>query len=81
VPNEDGSALVWDEGEKFYDYTEWIVYLINQYLAPRGYTVDGEVRWNGEEDEDKGIIIVKKNKVSTRVMRAITYGPAKPFKG
>lgn len=32
VPTEDGGALVWDEGEKFYDAAEWMQYLIDHFL-------------------------------------------------
>lgn len=63
VPSDDGTAIVWDDGEKFYDYTEWIEYLIENFLAPWGYSLNGEVKWSGEDDEDKGTIHVKNNRV------------------
>lgn len=34
VPTEDGTALVWDDGEKFYDSAEWMRYLIEHFLKP-----------------------------------------------
>lgn len=34
VPNEDGTALVWDQGEKFYDAELWMAYLIDTFLRP-----------------------------------------------
>lgn len=43
VPSEDGSAIGWDGGEKFYDSPEWMVYLINTFLKP-GATVQLELR-------------------------------------
>lgn len=52
------------EGEKFYKYVEWIKYLIDKILKPRGYIVDGEVHWRGEEFRDIGNIVVKNNKVT-----------------
>lgn len=33
VPTEDGSALEWDGGEKFYSSVEWMKYLINAFLS------------------------------------------------
>lgn len=33
VPTEDGSALEWDEGEKFYDAAEWMAYLRTHFLS------------------------------------------------
>lgn len=34
VPTEDGSAIQWDQEEKFYWGTEWMAYLIDTFLAP-----------------------------------------------
>lgn len=63
TPSEDGTAIVWDEGEKFYYYTEWLVYLINKVLAPNGYVLNGTVGYRGEEWDDQGEIVVVNNKV------------------
>ena len=63
VPNEDGTEIVHDGGEKFYYYTEWLVYLIHKILAPNGYILNGEVVWDGEETGDVGTIIVENSKV------------------
>lgn len=65
VPNEDGSALVWDEGEKFYSYEDWLRYYIEHFLGPWGYLLHGEMTWQGEEDEDCGRLIVTENEVRT----------------
>lgn len=64
-PTEDRLQLEWDQGEKFYGYVEWIVYLIDKILAPRGYVLNGIVNWSGEEMGDIGSIIVEENKVRT----------------
>jgi len=63
IPTEDGMSIVWDESEKFYNYTDWISYLIETFLKPWGYTVNGEVIWRGEDTEDVGVIEVKDNVV------------------
>ena len=64
VPNEDGTAIEWDGGEKFYAYSEWLFYLINKILAPNGYTLNGTVIWQGEETGDVGKIHVVDNVVT-----------------
>lgn len=64
VPNEDGTAIEWDGGEKFYAYSEWLFYLINKVLAPNGYTLNGTVIWQGEETGDVGKIHVVDNVVT-----------------
>lgn len=65
-PSEDGREIVWDGGEKFYNYVEWIDYLIENFLEPWGIKVNGEVEWQGEERDDRGLIVVKDNVVTTK---------------
>ena len=65
IPNEDGSSIEWDGGEKFYDYIPWLQYIITNFLSPWGYTINGKVSWRGENASDKGTIVVKDNKITT----------------
>jgi hypothetical protein len=72
VPSRDGAKLQWDGGEKFYDYIEWLEYLIAHFIKPWGYKLNGEVAWSGEEPGDLGRLVVENNKV--RVLEAcVTY--------
>lgn len=64
TPSEDGNSIVWDEGEKFYNYVEWIVYLIHKVLAPNGYVLNGSVEYQGEERGDDGEIVIENNIVT-----------------
>ena len=64
VPNDDGTAIEWDEGEKFYSYIEWIQYLITHFLAPWGYKLNGKVIWQGEDMADRGKIEIAGNVVT-----------------
>ena len=64
TPSEDGTAIEWDGGEKFYAYSEWLFYIINKILAPNGYTLNGTVIWQGEETGDVGKIHVVDNVVT-----------------
>ena len=61
----DENTLEWDGGEKFYNYVEWLVYIIEKVLKPNGYKVNGEVIWSGEEAGDTGKIFVTDNVVET----------------
>jgi len=63
----DGKYLEWNGGEKFYNYIEWLEYLIQNFFNPWGRKLSGEIEWFGEDREDLGIIIVKKNEVSTKL--------------
>lgn len=60
----DNGELEWDGGEKFYDYEEWLVYLIDNFLAPSGYICNGEIEFQGEDMNDFGTIYVKDNVVT-----------------
>ncbi len=50
-------------GEKFYHYTEWLEYIIEHFLKPWGYVLNGSVEWRGEDDADLGVIYVHQNRV------------------
>jgi hypothetical protein len=65
VPTDDGTAIVWDGGEKFYYHLEWLHYLLDHFLKPWGYVLNGKVTWQGEDPEDVGIILVVDNVVRT----------------
>jgi len=71
VPSDDGTALVWDEGEKFYEYEAWLDYLIENFLKPWGYTVSGEVEWQGEDRDDAGLLVVENNVVSAKTAERV----------
>ena len=61
VPTEDRLHIEWNGAEKFYNYVKWMEYLISKVLAPRGYVVNGDVKWRGEEFDDTGVIEVHDN--------------------
>ncbi len=63
VLNEDGTELSWDGNEKFYNYTEWLQYLIAHFFEPWGIKLNGEIEWVGEESNDRGKIVVVDNNV------------------
>lgn len=63
--DEDPCVVRWDESEKPYDYVEWLEYMIQHFLSPWGYVLNGTVVWDGEEQGDTGAIVVKDNAVTT----------------
>lgn len=66
VPVErDGEHYIeWDGSEKFYNYVDWIVYIIDKILTPRGYSLTGDVKWQGERGSDFGLISINENTVT-----------------
>jgi len=66
VLTEDGTYRQWNGGEKFYNYVEWLEYLINNFFVKWGIELNGEVYWYGEDKDDLGKIEVENNKVTTK---------------
>ena len=62
--NNYGTTIQWDRGEKFYGYIEWLKYIIEHFLQPWGFVINGEVKWQGEDSRDKGVIRAVNNVVN-----------------
>lgn len=54
-------SLIWDGGEKFYNYREWLEYLIAEFFIPWGYALNGQITFQGEDRDDCGYIRVQNN--------------------
>ena len=61
--SQDGAYIEWNGTEKFYNYVEWLQYIINKYAKPTGKTVHGSVNYYGQDDGDHGVIICDNNNV------------------
>ena len=59
---DDGMRLVWDGGEKTYDYIEWLDVTIGIF-EHWGITLSGSVNWHGDDDDDDGNITVLENRI------------------
>jgi len=74
IPTDDDRGLEFDGGEKAYAMEDWVVYLINRYLEPRGYVVTGMVEAQGEESGDIWAIKVDNNIVYTQDISSLLSG-------
>ena len=70
IPTEDGTALEWDGGEKFYYPVQWMEYLIEHFLKDN-HTLNGVIDAQGEEADDRWRLIVKDNVVTEQVPRLV----------
>lgn len=66
VIDEEKNVIVWNEAEKFYNAAEWLKYVIDTFLANKGYVCNGEIDCQGEDSQDLWKIEVINNKVYTR---------------
>lgn len=64
VVGSNNMSIVWDGGEKFYNYVQWMQFIIKTYLIPWKIVANGTIAWKGEEEEDIGKIHVKDNILS-----------------
>jgi hypothetical protein len=64
ILTDDGTQLVWDEVEKFYSYTEWLTYMVEKFFTPWGIKLNGSVEFQGEDDDDKGVITLKDSAIA-----------------
>lgn len=67
---KDCQGIEWDGSEKFYDYVEWLQYLIDKVLAPAGVTLSGTIAYSGEDVKDAGILTIQDGKVE-QIERAL----------
>ena len=78
----DGKFIEWDGNEKFYDSTEWMQYLIDNFLKPNAiafgnpgfedftfdHILNGEIEAQGEDPDDHWLLSVHDNIVSGEVI-------------
>lgn len=74
--SEDRDCLVPEEDESRHGVRLWLRLLIEHYLAPRGYVLNGEITWEGEDREDSGTIFVKDNQVEAVADLIFNAGPS-----
>lgn len=65
VPSESMDQIIWNEGEKFYHYSEWMEWLCN-LLSTWGVEANGTLHWSGEDATDHGTVTVVKSKVRAK---------------
>lgn len=82
VPTDDGTAIEWDEQEKFYDADKWMEYLIDHFIGSnpiakdvlpflQGHVCNGQITATGEDGDDHWLLCVTDNEVTVRVGRIV----------
>lgn len=85
IVSEDGEHLSWNDGEKFYNSPEWMVYIIEHFLCRhpvaqaelpflKGHLLNGTISAQGEEPSDMWMLYVVNNQVSTEGIGAGSNG-------
>jgi len=63
IITEDKLHIEWNGAEKFYNSPEWMSYIINKILSPKGYILNGSILAQGEDISDRWKLIVSDNYV------------------
>ena len=77
VSSDHGRFMLWDAGEKTYDFAEWMKYLIEHFVCSnpnakselpflQSHVLNGTIEAKGEEGNDRWDLIVRDNKVFVR---------------
>lgn len=60
VPSESLDAIVFDGGEKFYNYSDWMLFTLH-FLSEAEIRANGVIQWQGEDTGDVGLLTVIDN--------------------
>lgn len=60
VPSESLDAIVFDGNEKFYNYAEWMRFVL-LFLSEANIEANGTIAWQGESTGDVGTLVVVNN--------------------
>lgn len=74
IINKKGK-LVWSGAEKFYEYVEWLKYLIKNFFEPEGLVLSGRCFYFGERMNDWGYICVEDNRVEKVPSNIVVTSP------
>lgn len=74
--SEDRTTILPDEDESCHGLRRCLVLLVEHYLAPLGYVMNGEVSWEGEDVNDRGSIFVKDNLIEDVDDLIVNAGPS-----
>jgi hypothetical protein len=66
IPTDNNWCIIWDGGEKFYKGIKWLEFIIENYLKPWGYVLNGNVlvKDYGNNESGDGQLIVEDNKIT-----------------
>jgi hypothetical protein len=74
--SEDRKCLLPEEGESRHGIRLWLKLLVQHLFVPLGYTLNGEVLWEGEDHDDSGSIFIKDNQIEAVDDLIFNAGPS-----
>jgi hypothetical protein len=74
--SEDRTTILPDEEESRHGLRLCLMLLVEHYLAPLGYLLNGEVSWDADDVNDRGCIFVKDNLIEHVDDEIVNAGPS-----
>lgn len=74
--SEDRSMILPEEDESRHGLRLWLLLLVEHYLAPLGYVLNGEVSWDTDDIDDRGAIFIKDNVIEDVFDVVVNSGPS-----
>ena len=74
--SEDREHLLPEEGESRHGIRLWLGLLLQYHFVPLGYTLNGEIFWEGEDRNDSGGIFIKNNQLEAVDDLIFNAGPS-----
>lgn len=72
----DGSRIVPEEDESRHGVRLWLRLMIEHFLGPLGYVLEGEIEWTADDLDDRGCIFVRGNRVEAMDDLIVNPGPS-----
>ncbi len=61
--SDDRSLILPEEDESRPGFGMWLRLLLDHFLSARGYVLNGQVSWEGEDPDDRGTLYVRDNAI------------------
>jgi hypothetical protein len=74
--SEDRTCIHPESEESRHGLRMWLALLIEHFLAPRRYVLNGEVQWTADDSEDRGWIYVRVNQLELVDDLILNPGPS-----
>jgi hypothetical protein len=74
--SEDRATILPDEDESSHGLRLCLMLLVEHFLAPLGYVLNGEVSWDADDVNDRGTIFVKDNVIEDVDDVIVNAGPS-----
>ncbi len=61
--SEERDLILPEEDESRHGLGTWLRLVLQRFLSERGYVLNGQISWEGEDADDRGTIFVKDNQI------------------